>query len=160
MPHYYLYVPSPSEQGTLNLRDLYVAGMSAFSGSSFSDPDSLPEVCILCFERLDKTSPSSSYRQLRCSHIFHLPCIDDWLCNRDASCPLCRERFYHLRGPRIMYSQSSLPITRPGTTVGLRRGQPETHYVRSMIESVKKWAKKKRREERTADTEEEVHSES
>jgi hypothetical protein len=38
----------------------------------------------------------SIFRQLPCKHLFHQPCIDKWMCKRDASCPLCRQTFYDL----------------------------------------------------------------
>ncbi|KAI9739218.1 MAG: hypothetical protein M1834_007431 [Cirrosporium novae-zelandiae] len=51
------------------------------------------ESCLFCFEA---PNPSTQYRLLPCHHIFHLECVDRWLTDRDASCPLCRARFYHL----------------------------------------------------------------
>lgn len=29
-------------------------------------------------------------RRLRCLHIFHVDCVDEWICNRLQSCPVCR----------------------------------------------------------------------
>lgn len=58
------------------------------------------ETCILCSENLDI---NTQYRQLPCQHFFHLPCIDYWISNRDASCPLCRQVFYHLKRPFIFF---------------------------------------------------------
>lgn len=62
--------------------------------------DELPAQCALCLESLGLTS---FYRLLPCGHPFHLQCIDKWLCNEDASCPLCRQTFYELRRPKFLY---------------------------------------------------------
>lgn len=64
----------------------------------------LPNLCPICWETLDQ---DSSYRRLPCGHIFHLPCINCWLCDEDASCPLCRRKFYYLRRPRLIYIPKS-----------------------------------------------------
>lgn len=61
-----------------------------------------PDECLFCLDSLGETS---FYRRLPCSHIFHLSCIDEWFCEEDASCPLCRQKFYSLRGPRFVYLQ-------------------------------------------------------
>ncbi|KAJ1555068.1 hypothetical protein HK096_009557, partial [Nowakowskiella sp. JEL0078] len=43
--------------------------------------------CRICLEPLKE---SDEYRQLYCSHIFHVGCIDVWLSKRSRYCPLCR----------------------------------------------------------------------
>lgn len=77
-------------------------------------PGELPNACIICGDIL---GDDTSYRQLPCSHIFHKPCIDTWLRSQDASCPICRCTFYHLRMPRLMRIASpsaSSPTSSPG----------------------------------------------
>lgn len=64
-----------------------------------TDPGELPDACVVCGDIL---GDDASYRQLPCSHIFHQPCIDTWLRSQDASCPICRRKFYHLRMPRLV----------------------------------------------------------
>ncbi|KAE8383924.1 hypothetical protein BDV26DRAFT_251041 [Aspergillus bertholletiae] len=100
MSGYYLHVPHPTERGRLTVRDLLLSQMPfAFGQSKWSDKI-FPDTCVFCLETL---GPSSPYRLLPCDHVFHLPCIDRWLCGEDASCPICRQQFYHLRGPRMVY---------------------------------------------------------
>lgn len=65
---------------------------------------SVPSICALCFEDME---PISMFRQLPCSHLLHKPCIDTWIASRDASCPICRETFYHLRGARLPSTTST-----------------------------------------------------
>ncbi|KAJ1563934.1 hypothetical protein HK096_010358, partial [Nowakowskiella sp. JEL0078] len=43
--------------------------------------------CSICLEFMLE---SDSYRQLHCSHLFHVDCIDMWLLKRSRYCPLCR----------------------------------------------------------------------
>lgn len=57
----------------------------------------VPDVCSICLEDCIDTS---AFRQLPCHHIFHQPCIDKWICNKDTRCPLCNQRFDNLRKPR------------------------------------------------------------
>ncbi|KAL4807482.1 hypothetical protein BDV18DRAFT_135418 [Aspergillus unguis] len=77
-----------------------------------SNHGNLPDSCILCLEKLDS---DDSYRQLPCGHVFHLSCIDWWLCREDASCPLCRKSFYYLKRPRGLYIGSSDTRELPAT---------------------------------------------
>lgn len=99
------------------------------------------ESCIICFDAL---GPTSSLRQLPCSHTFHQPCIDKWICNRDTKCPLCRETFYHLRRPR-----QKNPPDAPNTPSSVNRHPPAVNNHPSSVnhhrtfESLKHWCKKR-----------------
>ncbi|RKO83311.1 hypothetical protein BDK51DRAFT_16872 [Blyttiomyces helicus] len=46
--------------------------------------------CIVCFETF---SEGTSVRRLICGHFFHVDCIDLWLMEKTAICPLCRHSF-------------------------------------------------------------------
>lgn len=83
-----------------------------------------PESCVICLEDLPF---DSKVRLLPCGHVFHYPCIDDWLQIRDVRCPICGETFYHLCTPkerkqtrpresRQSSSQSNSQNSEPGHT--------------------------------------------
>ncbi|KAL4781666.1 hypothetical protein BJX76DRAFT_10193 [Aspergillus varians] len=105
MAAYYIHVPLPEERGGLTPNELVSSGMPSYFGVRdwATDPKNVPDSCILCWARL---GPGSAYRRLPCSHVFHLDCIDRWLCGEDASCPLCRRTFYYLRRPRRVFIPS------------------------------------------------------
>lgn len=42
--------------------------------------------CAICY---DKTN--NLYRKLPCDHVFHGPCIDEWLKRSTPKCPICRK---------------------------------------------------------------------
>ena len=119
MAMYHFHLPTSTRRGGLTTNELFLARMPCYFGSldcntskscsiilvvqkcvynTFADPGILPDVCSLCWDLL---GPASSYRLLPCGHIFHLPCIDNWICNEDARCPLCRQAFYYLRKSRL-----------------------------------------------------------
>lgn len=97
---------------------------------------SVPDVCIICLEDLQ---PGFRLRQLPCEHLFHQPCIDEWICDRDTSCPLCSEKFYHLRRPR---ENSTTPSVRQGDEIsGERRGSDSS---RGKFKVLKAWCRNRR----------------
>jgi len=54
-----------------------------------SQPSALPtEACAICFEFFED---NDDVRELQCPHYFHQPCIDQWLTDRRAQCPLCKQ---------------------------------------------------------------------
>jgi len=44
--------------------------------------------CVICIEPITN---KSRCRMLSCFHIFHAPCIDQWLVN-NACCPMCNKK--------------------------------------------------------------------
>jgi hypothetical protein len=46
------------------------------------------KTCSIC---IDDYEEESEIRQLNCSHIFHITCIDPWLLKESYKCPLCRD---------------------------------------------------------------------
>lgn len=52
-------------------------------GSDYSD------TCIICQECY---SPEDTVSVLKCNHIFHKGCLDNWLLNYNCVCPFCRTR--------------------------------------------------------------------
>lgn len=43
-------------------------------------------ICISDFKN------GEDVRRLRCLHAFHVDCVDEWICNRQQSCPVCRTK--------------------------------------------------------------------
>lgn len=48
------------------------------------------ERCLICLE--DWTDDDGGRRLLDCGHLFHAPCLDQWLVGSNNSCPLCRRQ--------------------------------------------------------------------
>ena len=48
--------------------------------------DGSPRLCSICLEEYKQ---NDKLLQLQCNHIYHPPCINDWL-ERQYSCPICR----------------------------------------------------------------------
>lgn len=53
----------------------------------WSDETSKSERCLVC---LDDFTPKQPVRVLKCSHVFHVECVDRWLVEAHNSCPICR----------------------------------------------------------------------
>lgn len=49
------------------------------------------DTCAICIDTLED---DDDIRGLTCGHAFHAVCIDPWLTNRRASCPLCKADYY------------------------------------------------------------------
>jgi hypothetical protein len=47
--------------------------------------------CVIC---CDHGSPTSTWRRLRCGHVFHDACLMEWLETSAFTCPLCRSDLY------------------------------------------------------------------
>ncbi|PVU96855.1 hypothetical protein BB561_000920 [Smittium simulii] len=43
--------------------------------------------CAFCFEKI---APTDKIRNIPCSHLFHLACLDSWLTKFNCCCPSCR----------------------------------------------------------------------
>jgi len=99
--------PVPEESSVL------VASSSKHRDSAFSvdaDPDEeedhspIPnellatsgDNCAICIELLED---DDEVRGLTCGHCYHQACLDPWLTQRRASCPLCKADYYIPRPP-------------------------------------------------------------
>ncbi|KAK2737601.1 hypothetical protein FQN55_001031, partial [Onygenales sp. PD_40] len=65
-------------------------------GGEFPSTSGLHRACIICQEDLTR---EMTYRRLTCEHTFHKPCLDKWMAQWNASCPLCSAKYYHIGGP-------------------------------------------------------------
>jgi len=52
---------------------------------------SVGDACAIC---LDTIEDDDDVRGLTCGHAFHSACLDPWLTNRRACCPLCKKDYY------------------------------------------------------------------
>jgi hypothetical protein len=71
----------PFEDTTRNRTELDDLPIATLQGSD-DDP-----MCPICFERF---TDGDILRDLPCKHKFHALCVDPWLLNTSALCPLCR----------------------------------------------------------------------
>lgn len=55
-----------------------------------SDVEEKP-TCTIC---LCEYEEGDAVKMLRCGHSFHSDCIDPWLINKKALCPICRRGIY------------------------------------------------------------------
>lgn len=63
-------------------------GAVMYSGSG---NDGTLNTCAICIDDMESTT---LVRGLSCGHIFHPECIDPWLLEKQARCPLCKRSFY------------------------------------------------------------------
>ena len=62
------------------------------------DPVNRPESTVQCMICLSEFEAGESLRRLPCAHVYHQPCIDEWL-RRCTDCPLCKTNIEHaIRG--------------------------------------------------------------
>ncbi len=47
--------------------------------------------CNICYEEIDV---KKLHRELPCQHVFHPECVDTWLLQCNATCPICRKLVY------------------------------------------------------------------
>ncbi|KAK8796076.1 hypothetical protein WA171_004040 [Blastocystis sp. BT1] len=54
---------------------------------SYSIPSPMDEECAIC---MTVFSNKDNLRKLSCNHVFHAKCIDPWIINYKAQCPICK----------------------------------------------------------------------
>lgn len=53
------------------------------------NPASFSDTCAVCLSAFED---GEEVRKLKCKHIFHKDCLDTWLQQDSATCPLCRNK--------------------------------------------------------------------
>ena len=48
--------------------------------------------CVICMEEFDLKDKKCCITKMPCGHIFHKSCLNTWLKESDASCPICKHR--------------------------------------------------------------------
>lgn len=72
---------------TITAEDLRAGQLHGSTDGGDEEPAG-PIICPIC---LSEMAVGDAARALRCNHIFHKQCVDDWL-RINASCPTCRKR--------------------------------------------------------------------
>lgn len=99
------------------------------------DPDmmgSSGDTCAICIDTLED---DDDVRGLTCGHAFHAVCLDPWLTNRRACCPLCKADYYTPKArPQPAESEARdphAPIVNPDPS----RNNGRLNYPRAPVRS-------------------------
>lgn len=91
-----LRVPSKEQEDTLGDPGIGVSRSSDIVAMPRRNRDS--DICAVCIASINE---EDNIRALECSHIFHVACIDTWLENRRACCPLCMKDLRSFRSEEV-----------------------------------------------------------
>ena len=113
----------PWHASTIGLDEALIKSITA---CKYKKGDGLVEVtdCSVC---LSEFRDDESVRLLpKCSHAFHLPCIDTWL-KSHSSCPLCRASIFTFNAAAALHVAATVtePTSRNDTTSGNRHADDE-----------------------------------
>ncbi|KAH8163117.1 hypothetical protein CIB48_g5145 [Xylaria polymorpha] len=99
------------------------------------DPDmmgSSGDTCAICIDTLED---DDDVRGLTCGHAFHAVCLDPWLTNRRACCPLCKADYYTPKvRPQPADGETRDPNT-PLTAPDPSRNNGRLNYPRTPVRS-------------------------
>ncbi|KAE8406308.1 hypothetical protein BDV37DRAFT_269945 [Aspergillus pseudonomiae] len=112
-----------------------LSNLRTFQGLPGIPPHQDLECCIICLEPIASTSV---LREFPCGHLFHQVCADDWVCNFDSRCPICRQAFYYLRYPRMTKPPPPAVIQESGRS---SRWGSENVHTHGTFHSLKHWCK-------------------
>ncbi|KAI0186143.1 hypothetical protein EV127DRAFT_187673 [Xylaria flabelliformis] len=103
--------------------------------NSAIDPDmmgSSGDTCAICIDTLED---DDDVRGLTCGHAFHAVCLDPWLTNRRACCPLCKADYYTPKArPQPAEGETRDPNT-PTTAPDPSRNNGRLNYPRAPVRS-------------------------
>lgn len=92
------------------------------------------DTCAICIDTLED---DDDIRGLTCGHAFHAVCIDPWLTNRRASCPLCKSDYYTPK-PRPPPADGD-PTNPTSPTADTSRGPGRMNLPRAPQRSFTSW---------------------
>ncbi|GAW11663.1 hypothetical protein ANO14919_010110 [Xylariales sp. No.14919] len=99
------------------------------------DPDmmgSSGDTCAICIDTLED---NDDVRGLTCGHAFHAVCLDPWLTNRRACCPLCKADYYTPKArPQPVEGETRDPNA-PTTAPDPSRNNGRLNYPRQPVRS-------------------------
>ncbi|KAI8951852.1 hypothetical protein F4801DRAFT_542825 [Xylaria longipes] len=99
------------------------------------DPDmmgSSGDTCAICIDTLED---DDDVRGLTCGHAFHAVCLDPWLTNRRACCPLCKADYYTPKArPQPAEGETRDPNA-PATAPNPSRNNGRLNYPRAPVRS-------------------------
>jgi hypothetical protein len=81
-------LPSPSSEKS---PEIILQNPSSTHNSTQTLPNNPNDNCAICIDPLEQQDP---VRGLTCGHCYHQSCLDPWLTQRRASCPLCKADYY------------------------------------------------------------------
>lgn len=50
--------------------------------------------CVICMRNFNTQKPRTFVKRLKCSHVYHSECVNEWL-NKEFTCPLCRTFLFY-----------------------------------------------------------------
>ena len=71
----------------LDIEDIPTPSCSTSNASGSDDRD----LCSICLDELGVKRDGGLRRITRCNHLFHAVCIDRWLVEHSAYCPVCKQ---------------------------------------------------------------------
>ncbi|KAI1827224.1 hypothetical protein F4861DRAFT_438052 [Xylaria intraflava] len=98
------------------------------------DPDmmgSSGDTCAICIDTLED---NDDVRGLTCGHAFHAVCLDPWLTNRRACCPLCKADYYTPK-VRAQVAEGEARDPNAAGTVDPSRNNDRMNYPRPPVRS-------------------------
>ncbi|KAI0204644.1 hypothetical protein F4808DRAFT_457090 [Astrocystis sublimbata] len=94
--------------------------------------ESSGDTCAICIDTLED---DDDVRGLTCGHAFHAVCLDPWLTNRRACCPLCKADYYTPRArPQPAETEPRDPNA-PATATDPSRNNSRLNYPRPPVRS-------------------------
>ncbi len=91
-------------------------------------------ICSICHATCDRADTVLVSRALPCGHVFHAPCIGEWM-HRKADCPLCRSEVLDLALVRFLLRAAGreAPVA-PAQAVPAEIPLPSVHSAAASVD--------------------------